>query len=62
MSENKQGSGWLALLPILFGFYVMGFVDIIGTATAYIKSDYNLSDQLFPASTLFQMPLTSPPM
>ncbi len=46
MSESKQGSGWLALLPILFGFYVMGFVDIIGTATAYIKSDYNLSDQL----------------
>jgi fucose permease len=36
----------LALLPILFGFFVMGFTDIIGTATAYVKNDFSLSDKV----------------
>jgi fucose permease len=31
-------------LPILFGFFVMGFVDVVGTATAYVKNDFGLSD------------------
>ena len=36
-ADNKTGSGVMALLPILFGFFVMGFVDVVGTATAYVK-------------------------
>lgn len=28
------------ILPIMFGFFVMGFVDIIGMTTANIKSDF----------------------
>ena len=43
---NKTGTGVLALLPILFGFFVMGFTDIIGTATAYVKNDFGLSDSV----------------
>lgn len=43
---NKTGTGVLALLPILFGFFVMGFTDIIGTATAYVKNDFSLSDKV----------------
>jgi fucose permease len=31
------------LLPVLSGFFVMGFIDIVGTATSNIKSDFNLS-------------------
>ena len=31
------------LLPILFGFFVMGFVDIVGIATNYVKADFSLS-------------------
>lgn len=30
--------------PILFGFFVMGFVDIVGIATNYVKKDFELSD------------------
>ncbi|MBP3519226.1 MAG: MFS transporter [Parabacteroides sp.] len=30
--------------PILFGFFVMGFVDLVGIATNYIKEDFALSD------------------
>ncbi len=35
-----------ALLPVLFAFFVMGFVDIVGTATSNIKADLNLSNSL----------------
>ena len=33
-----------ALLPVMFGFFSMGFVDIIGVATNHIKADFALSD------------------
>ncbi len=36
----------LTILPILFGFFVMGFVDVVGIATNYVKSDFQLSDTL----------------
>ena len=32
------------LFPILFGFFVMGFVDVVGIATNYVKRDFALSD------------------
>lgn len=32
------------IYPILFGFFVMGFVDLVGIATNYIKEDFALSD------------------
>jgi len=34
------------LLPVLFGFFVMGFVDVVGISTNYIKQDFALSDTL----------------
>jgi fucose permease len=34
------------ILPILFGFFVMGFVDVVGIATNHVKADFNLSDSL----------------
>lgn len=44
-NENK-GMGTLALIPILFGFFAMGFTDVIGTAMAYVKKDFGFSDSL----------------
>ncbi len=35
-----------ALLPVLFSFFVMGFIDIVGTATSNIKADLNLNNTL----------------
>lgn len=34
------------IFPILFGFLVMGFVDVVGIATNYVKQDFQLSDTL----------------
>lgn len=45
MGKNTKYS-WLRLLPILFGFFVMGFVDVVGIATNYVKKDFMLSDTL----------------
>ncbi len=45
MGKNGEYS-WLRLLPILFGFFVMGFVDVVGLATNYVKKDFMLSDTL----------------
>ena len=34
------------VLPVLFGFFVMGFADVVGTLTAYAKQEFNLSETL----------------
>ncbi len=34
------------LLPIMFAFFAMGFVDMVGTATNYVKADFALSDTM----------------
>jgi MFS transporter, FHS family, L-fucose permease len=34
----------LKIFPVLFSFIVMGFIDIIGVATGYVKQDFALSD------------------
>jgi MFS transporter, FHS family, L-fucose permease len=42
-------------LPVFMSFIVMGFVDIIGVATGYVKQDFKLTDfvaQFLPMMTL----------
>lgn len=34
------------LLPVLFGFFIMGFVDVVGISANYVKKDFDLSDTL----------------
>jgi len=34
------------IYPLLLGFFVMGFVDIVGIATNYVKVDFHLSDAI----------------
>ena len=34
------------VLPVLFGFFIMGLVDLVGIATNYVKQDFALSDTL----------------
>jgi fucose permease len=41
---NSAKTNWGNLLPVFLSFVVMGFVDIIGVATGYIKQDFKLSD------------------
>lgn len=42
----KNETSFSKLLPVLFGFFIMGFVDVVGIATNYVKQDFALSDTL----------------
>ena len=60
---TKQTS-WNKLLPAFFSFIVMGFVDIIGVATGYIKLDFELTNfiaQFLPMMVLLWFFILSVP-
>ena len=51
-----QKNNVLKLLPVMLAFFVMGFVDIVGAITNFVKEDFNLSDsvaKLLPAMAFF---------
>ena len=41
MTDNSKGKFLKAVLPVMFGFFIMGFVDIVGIATNYVKADFS---------------------
>ncbi|MCL3780117.1 MFS transporter [Prolixibacteraceae bacterium JC049] len=52
------------ILPVFMSFVVMGFVDIVGVSTGYVKKDFQLSDslaQLVPAMAFVWFFLLSVP-
>ena len=60
---NKK-STLKVLIPVFITFYVMGFVDLVGMATGYVKEDFQLSDslaQLLPSMVFFWFALLSIP-
>jgi fucose permease len=53
MSSPKPA--FYQIAPVFFAFVIMGFVDIIGVATAYLNQDFHLDDfiaQFFPMMVL----------
>lgn len=34
------------ILPVLFGFFIMGFCDVVGITSTHVKEDFGLSDTL----------------
>ena len=42
MQTNKRSLS--VILPVMSGFFIMGFVDFIGTAINYVKADFSLND------------------
>lgn len=52
------------LLPIMVAFFIMGFVDMVGIATNYVKADFSLSDTMsnfLPSMVFFWFFLLSVP-
>lgn len=41
---SKKEISVLIVFPVMFGFFIMGFVDMAGIATSYVKQDFNLDD------------------
>jgi fucose permease len=53
---NNNNNYKLALFSIMLAFFAMGFVDLVGIATNYVKRDFLLSDtvaNLFPSMVFF---------
>ena len=44
MGDKKNNLSRLA--PVMLAFFTMGFVDMVGTATNYVKADFALSDTM----------------
>jgi len=60
----KNQSSAKYLFPVFMSFYIMGFVDLVGVASAYVKQDFGLSDstaQLLPSMVFVWFALLSIP-
>ena len=44
--ETKSKYSVIKLLPVLFSFFVMGFVDVVGISVSYVKKDFELNDTM----------------
>ena len=59
-----NNSKTLKLIPIMFCFFAMGFVDLVGIASNYVKADLNLTDataNVFPSLVFFWFLIFSVP-
>lgn len=64
MNAAKQEKIFLKVIPIMLAFFAMGFVDLVGIATNYVKADFDLSDtvaNLFPSMVFFWFLIFSVP-
>ena len=60
----KKENFYLKLFPVLLCFFVMGFVDLVGIASNYVKADLGLSDaeaNIFPSLVFFWFLIFSVP-
>ena len=62
MEQNKFN--YAKLIPVLLAFFAMGFVDLVGIATNYVKLDLKLSDtvaNMLPSMVFFWFLIFSVP-
>ena len=60
MNDTKK----LSLISVMLCFFAMGFVDLVGIASNYVKADLNLSDSvanIFPSLVFFWFLIFSVP-
>lgn len=62
--ENTKKSSLSQLIPVMFCFFAMGFVDLVGIASNYVKADLGLTDSqanIFPSLVFFWFLIFSVP-
>lgn len=63
ITTNRK-SFLIQIIPVMLCFFVMGFVDLVGTASNYVQKDLSLSDSqanLFPSLVFFWFLIFSVP-
>ena len=61
---NNNNNSLAKLLPMMLCFFAMGFVDLVGIASNYVKADLNLTDSqanIFPSLVFFWFLIFSVP-
>ncbi len=61
---TNRKSFLMQIVPVMLCFFVMGFVDLVGTASNYVQKDLDLSDSqanLFPSLVFFWFLIFSVP-
>lgn len=61
---TNRKSFMLQIIPVMLCFFVMGFVDLVGTASNYVQKDLGLTDSqanLFPSLVFFWFLIFSVP-
>lgn len=61
---TKNGNLYLKLIPVMLCFFAMGFVDLVGIASNYVKADLGLTDaeaNIFPSLVFFWFLIFSVP-
>lgn len=61
---STRKTSLLQFIPVMLCFFAMGFVDLVGTASNYVKSDLGLTDSqanLFPSLVFFWFLIFSVP-
>lgn len=64
MNSNNTNNNIMRIIPVMFCFFAMGFVDLVGIASNYVKSDLNLTDSqanMFPSLVFFWFLIFSVP-
>ena len=63
-NQVSTSSHYKQLIPVMLCFFVMGFVDLVGIASNYVKADLSLSDaeaNIFPSLVFFWFLIFSVP-
>ncbi|MGQ1784707.1 MULTISPECIES: MFS transporter [unclassified Saccharicrinis] len=64
MDTTNNKLNYAKLAPVMLAFFAMGFVDLVGIATNYVKADFELSDSvanLLPSMVFFWFLIFSVP-
>ena len=62
--ENTKNTSLSKLVPVMLCFFAMGFVDLVGIASNYVKADLGLTDSqanIFPSLVFFWFLIFSVP-
>lgn len=64
INNTKKPALIMQIIPVMLCFFAMGFVDLVGTATNFVKNDLNLSvseASIFPSLVFFWFLIFSVP-
>ena len=64
IEKSEKKSSLLQIIPVMFCFFAMGFVDLVGAASNFVQRDLSLSDaeaNLFPSLVFFWFLIFSVP-